>query len=470
MQKYQKCPLCKSVHRAYVLSRNKSKLLQCTNCGLIEDILYGVTQNLDLIAVKTKKYFDSVAASIVDRPLPMTLITEIGGFKSLYYTLREKSQLSGLEIRNYQDLEFDDSIEGIVVIDDHLLCQVDPVQALKKIRSRMRLGQEIFFFLELSELHREWFSTSLDVRSMPARFWVDWQCLYKILLASGFGDIWIAQSESSKIQSLSLVCVSAKAHPVFEQPLVSVIIPIFNEAQTFHQLIERVLHKEIQGVEFELILIESNSTDGTRELVQAYEDIPRIKVIYQNFPSGKGAAVQEGILSARGSIILIQDADLEYDIEDYDVLIDELTSFRSVFVLGSRHTGDWKMRVFDDTPLIATFYNLGHIFFVVVINFLIGSKMKDPFTMYKVFYKDCISGLNFRYKRFDYDHELVIKLFRRGFIPTEIPVNYIARSFGEGKKVSFIKDGITWLWKDLKLSREKIISPFKFPNFLRVKQ
>jgi hypothetical protein len=89
--------------------------------------------------------------------------------------------------------------------------------------------------------------------------------------------------------------------------------------------------------------------------------------------------------------------------------------------------------------------------------------------MFKVFYKDCIYGLNFRYKRFDFDHELVIKLFRRGFHPIEIPVNYIARSFDEGKKVSFFKDGITWIGKDIRLAYEKIPPPINIPNIINIK-
>ena len=79
--------------------------------------------------------------------------------------------------------------------------------------------------------------------------------------------------------------------------------------------------------------------------------------------------------------------------------------------------------------------------------------------MYKVFYRDCIFGLNFRYKRFDFDHELVIKLYRKGFFPKEIPVNYNSRTFSEGKKVSFLKDGITWIYKDLILGNERLMNP-----------
>jgi len=190
--------------------------------------------------------------------------------------------------------------------------------------------------------------------------------------------------------------------------------------------------------------------------VSKYNGNDKVKIIWQEKPNGKGSAVREGLVAAQGDIILIQDADLEYDVNDYDGLIDELISWRSSFVLGSRHTSDWKMRKFNDMAIIANIYNLGHILFVGLINFLIGSDMKDPFTMYKVFYRDCIHGLNFKYKRFDFDHELVIKLYRKGFHPTEIPVNYQARSFSEGKKVSIVKDGLSWIHKDIQLSKEPL--------------
>lgn len=225
----------------------------------------------------------------------------------------------------------------------------------------------------------------------------------------------------------------------------SIIIPVFNEKATFQELIELVIAKELEEIEKEIIIIESKSTDGTTEVVRKYEDHPGIRVIYEEKPRGKGHAVRRGIREASGSIILIQDADLEYDIEDYDQLIAPLLKYQKMFVLGSRHTGDWKMRNFSDAKLLSNVFNFGQIVFTWMINLFCSSQLKDPFTMYKVFRKDCIYGLEFEANRFDFDWEIVIKFLRKKYFPLEIPVNYSSRSFSEGKKVSIIKDPISWM-------------------------
>jgi glycosyltransferase involved in cell wall biosynthesis len=249
----------------------------------------------------------------------------------------------------------------------------------------------------------------------------------------------------------SRVLVTASAAAVRPAPLLSIILPVYNEQSTFAVLIERVLDKSIPGIAKELIIVESNSTDGTRELVKRYADHPGVRLILQDRPTGKGNAVRAGLAAATGDLILIQDADLEYDIDDYDELLQPLLDWRSIFILGSRHRGDWKMRRFNDAPITAAVFNLGHVFFTGLINVLLAKNLSDPFTMFKVFRRDAVFGLKFVCNRFDFDHEMVIKLVRKGYNPIELPVNYSARSMAEGKKVSFVKDGLTWLWIDLKL-------------------
>ena len=143
---------------------------------------------------------------------------------------------------------------------------------------------------------------------------------------------------------------------------------------------------------------------------------------------------------------MIQDADDEYDIEDYDALIQPLISGETAFVLGARHGGGaWKMRQFEDQPFAAAFLNFGHWLFTTLVNVVYGLRLKDPFTMYKVFRADCLRGLKFECNRFDFDYELLIKLVRRGYRPIEVPVNYRSRSFKEGKKVNAFRDPLTWL-------------------------
>ena len=226
----------------------------------------------------------------------------------------------------------------------------------------------------------------------------------------------------------------------------SVIMPAFNEASTIKSGIEKVLSKKLHEIDIELILVESNSTDGTKEIVNLYKDHPRVKIVFEQKPSGKGHAVRAGFEVATGDFILIQDADDEYNIEDYDVLLEPLISGREVFVLGARHgAGSWKMREFSDQPMRALLLNLGHWIFATLINILYGVWLKDPFTMYKVFRRDCIKDIAFECNRFDFDHELLIKLIRKGYKPIEIPVYYRSRSFADGKKVRIFVDPWTWL-------------------------
>lgn len=236
----------------------------------------------------------------------------------------------------------------------------------------------------------------------------------------------------------------------------TVIMSAYNEAGTIRGAIERVLAKKIEGVEIDLIIVESNSTDGTREIVKEYKGRDRVKLIWQEQPQGKGNAIRTALPHVHGDYILIQDADDEYDIEDYDTLLEPLISGEAAFVLGARHGGStWKMRHFENQRLAGHLLNLGHWFFTALVNVVYGLRLKDPFTMYKVFRADCLRGLTFECDRFDFDYELLIKLVRKGYRPIEIPVNYRSRSFKEGKKVNVFRDPWTWLRAIVKFRLQK---------------
>ena len=240
--------------------------------------------------------------------------------------------------------------------------------------------------------------------------------------------------------------VFARKTELAEKRTVSVVIPAFNEAATFQPLLESVLAKELPGLDVEVVVVESNSTDGTRELALKYQDHPRVRLVLEDRPRGKGHAVRTGLAHASGDFILIQDADLEYDLEDYDALLEPLVSGRAAFTLGARHGGSaWKMREFSGQPLMSFALNLGHWFFTTLVNVLFLQRLRDPFTMFKVFRRDCLHGLRFECNRFDFDYELLIKLLRKGYQPIELPVNYRSRSFKEGKKVSLFGDPVSWL-------------------------
>jgi SAM-dependent methyltransferase len=237
----------------------------------------------------------------------------------------------------------------------------------------------------------------------------------------------------------------------------SVVMPAFNEEKSIRGAIERVLAKRFEGVEVEMIIVESNSTDKTREIVREYEGRERVRVIWEDRPRGKGHAVRTGLEQVKGDYVLIQDSDDEYDIEDYDALLEPLLTGEAAFVLGARHGGGaWKMRQFDDQRLVGHILNFGHWFFATLVNVVYGLNLKDPFTMYKVFRADCLRGLVFECNRFDFDFELLIKLVRSGYRPIEIPVNYRSRSFNEGKKVNPFRDPWTWLRAIVKYRMQKI--------------
>jgi glycosyltransferase involved in cell wall biosynthesis len=238
---------------------------------------------------------------------------------------------------------------------------------------------------------------------------------------------------------------------------VSIIIAVYNEAGTVATLLDRVWAQPLPVEGKEIIIVESNSTDGSRELVtqfqarhagqHAADSAAEIRVILQDGPKGKGNAIRQGLAAASGEIVLIQDADLEYDVADYPDLLRPLIDGRAALVLGSRHMGPngWKIRKFAQGGPRAALMNIGGMLFHTLFNVLFGTRLTDPTTMYKVFRADCLDGLTLSRDRFDFDFELLGKLLRSGVRPLEIPVSYQSRGFDEGKKIRILRDPLTWL-------------------------
>lgn len=234
--------------------------------------------------------------------------------------------------------------------------------------------------------------------------------------------------------------------PLPARPKLSVVVPVFNERATVQPALDALTAKRIPGWDIEIIVVESNSTDGSREVVLRYADLPGVKIILEDRPRGKGHAVRTGLGQLTGDVVLIQDADLEYDLADYEKLLVPFTANTHSFVLGSRHTpNQWSMRQFTGQVFHAFLLNSAHWFFTLMIDVSLGLTLRDPFTMYKVFRRECLAGLTFRCNRFDFDWELLIKLVRKGYRPIEIPVSYRSRSFKEGKKIRMFYDPLTWL-------------------------
>ena len=239
---------------------------------------------------------------------------------------------------------------------------------------------------------------------------------------------------------------------------VSIIIPVYNEARTLATLLARVWAQPLPGASKEIIIIESGSTDGSRaivaEFVANHADDPavRIHALYEERPRGKGHAVRAGFRAATGDILLIQDADLEYDTADYPRLLSPIIEGHVAFVLGSRHLGPkrWNIRSFSESGVLSAWMNLGGMLFHGFFNVLFSTHITDPTSMYKVFRADCLDGLSFECNRFDFDFELLGKLLRAGFHPLEVPVFYESRGFDEGKKIRMLRDPATWVLAILK--------------------
>jgi glycosyltransferase involved in cell wall biosynthesis len=230
--------------------------------------------------------------------------------------------------------------------------------------------------------------------------------------------------------------------PVGDRPeKLSVVFPVYNEATYVKHVLEALLAKPLK-IEKEIIIVESNSTDGTREIVQSFEGRPDIRVIYEDRPRGKGHAVKTGLAAVTGTIVLIQDADFEYDLDDYDALLEPILQRRTSFVLGSRSLGldDWKVRRFEGNVVKRFLLNAAQVGFAKTFNALYQQNVTDVNTMFKVFRAECLEGLNLESDGFNLDIELACKLVKNGNAPMEVPVNYVARGFEEGKKISFVRD------------------------------
>lgn len=236
---------------------------------------------------------------------------------------------------------------------------------------------------------------------------------------------------------------------------VSVIIPVYNEVKTIGKVLDAVLSKQIDGVEFEVVVVDSWSTDGTRHvlnLLGSFQNPKPFTVYTERYPLGKGHAVRRGIRESTGDIIIIQDADLEYSVDDYDRLLAPIIRRQTDVVLGTRHSqkGFFRMRTFPGQPVLGFVMNFGHCLFAFLFWLLFAVRLSDPFTMFKVFRRHCLMGANFKCNRFDFDFELLVWL-TRSYRVIEIPVSYKSRSFKDGKKVRLFLDPPTWLWAMLKL-------------------
>lgn len=227
----------------------------------------------------------------------------------------------------------------------------------------------------------------------------------------------------------------------------SVIIPVFNEEKTIRFLLEKVDRVKILGIKKEIIVIDDCSQDKTTQILSDLKDI-KFKYIRHEKNLGKGASVRDGIKAAKGEFIIIQDADLEYDPEDYIKLLTPIIKRKTKVVYGTRLV-NYPLKIFGKNKTVLPLHLIANRFLTWFVNFLYGSNLTDMETCYKLFSKEVLSKIHLVSDRFEIEPEITIKTLKLGYTILEIPITTKPRGYKEGKKIGFV-DGIKAIWTILK--------------------
>ena len=219
-----------------------------------------------------------------------------------------------------------------------------------------------------------------------------------------------------------------------KDPLLSVVMPVYNESATLEEMVERVIAVPLRK---ELIAVDDASSDGSREILARLSQKHGFRVLLQDRNRGKGAAVRRGIAEARGDVIVMQDADLEYSPEEFPELIDLIVKGKADAVFGSRFLGRHRCFLFT--------HYLANLFLNLVTNVLYNTTMTDMETCHKAVRADLLKSLPLRSDRFGIEPEITAKLFKRGARVYEVPITYEGRDYAEGKKITW-RDGFPALW------------------------
>jgi glycosyltransferase involved in cell wall biosynthesis len=225
----------------------------------------------------------------------------------------------------------------------------------------------------------------------------------------------------------------------------SIIIPAYNEKDTIKEVVQKVIDVQMdlaEPINKEIILVDDFSTDGTREVIHGLKDKHKnIEVIFHDRNEGKGAAIRDALRIAKGDYVIIQDADLEYDPNDYVKLLAPVFAGKAVVVYGSRFTGEHRNMFF--------WHYLGNKFLTLTTGVLYNTTLTDMETCYKLIKKEIMDGIVIKSNRFEFEPEITAKILKRGIRIYEVPITYVGREYEEGKKITW-RDGIGALWTLLK--------------------
>lgn len=210
------------------------------------------------------------------------------------------------------------------------------------------------------------------------------------------------------------------------------MIPVYNEVGTIQEIVSRV---QAVDLEKEIIIVDDGSTDGTRELLQEITlSQDNVRVLYHDRNQGKGAALRTGFEGATGDIVIIQDADLEYDPREYPVLLEPILDGRADIVYGSRFLG-------GPHRVLFFWHYLGNKFLTLLSNAVTNLNLTDMETCYKVFKREVLAGMNLKSNRFGFEPEFTVKIAKKDCRIYEVPISYSGRTYAEGKKIGW-KDGV----------------------------
>jgi len=219
----------------------------------------------------------------------------------------------------------------------------------------------------------------------------------------------------------------------------SIVIPAYNEEKTILEVIKKVKKVRLNNVTKEIIIVDDFSNDGTEKILSRIKD-KSIKIFFHKKNVGKGSAIRTGLNHATGDVILIQDADLEYDPVEYGKLLNPIMENKTKVVYGSRLDA-----IKRNLKKMYKLHYFGNLFLTIMTNILYGAKISDMETGYKVFKREVIEDIKLKAKRFDFEPEITAKILKKGYKIKEVPINFMGRKFKEGKKITWI-DGVKALY------------------------